>query len=316
MTCVLEVAPEERTAFAYLLLAEAGRLRTGTKEHQEVGRGLRSVYDGFVAAPEGPVEVELLNDEMYMLGIRNYADSSELEEYWLDNRASIRQRGERAPFPESHIGAAIEAYFPEAVTDPEAWHFNDVRPIFSELGFKIDRSLTEGAPRVRGIYNKERAEIIRRTRAEQANRAIARGRNYPRGVTLEAWRRGVREGNLGPGEMTEVKIDGVRILIVNVDGNFHALQGTCTHAPELSRISGLVDGSLDPSSGCVTCPWHGAQFDVRTGQVARQPYAPEFKERHAFKGRVRSALDLRRTADDLRSYETKIDDGFVWVNVI
>ena len=49
MTCTLEVAPEERTAFAYLLLAEAGRLRSGTREHQEVAEGLQSLYDGFVA---------------------------------------------------------------------------------------------------------------------------------------------------------------------------------------------------------------------------------------------------------------------------
>jgi len=316
MTCVLEVAPEERTAFAYLLLAEAGRLRTGTKEHQEVGRGLRSVYDGFVAAPEGPVEVELLNDEMYMLGIRNYADASELEEYWLDNRASMRQRGERAPFPEAHIGAAIEAYFPEAVADPEAWHFNDVRPIFSELGFKIDRSLTEGAPRVRGIYNKERAEIIKRTRQMQAERALRRGRQYPSGVEFDAWRRVLRDGHLGPGEMTEITVEGTRLLLTNIEGEYFAMDGACTHDRLLSAIRGLAEGELDAATACVTCPWHGAQYDVRTGRVRRQPYAAEFNREHRLTSGIPAVLDPRRTAKDVRPYKTKVEDGYIWVNVI
>jgi 3-phenylpropionate/trans-cinnamate dioxygenase ferredoxin subunit len=316
MTCILEVTPEERTAFAYLLLAEAGRLRLGTREHQEIGQGLRSVYEGFIAAPPGPVEVELLNDEMYMLGVRNHADASELEEYWLDNRASMRQRGEPAPFPEEHTGAAIQTYYPGAVSDPENWHFNSERPVFTELGFKIDRSLTEGAPRVRGLYNKERAEIIKRTRAMQAARAQQRGRLYPSGVEFDAWRRAVRDGHLGVGEMTEVTLEGTRLLLANVDGEYFAIDNTCTHAPELSRLRGLTAGELDPARYCVTCPWHGAQYDVRTGRALRQPYAPEFNREHLVAGRLLSAVDFRRTASDVRPYKTKVEDGYIWVNVI
>jgi 3-phenylpropionate/trans-cinnamate dioxygenase ferredoxin subunit len=316
MTCILEVAPEERTAFAYLLLAEAGRLRSGTREHQEIAAGLRSLYDGFVAAPEGPVEVEMLNDEAYMLGVRNHADASELEEYWLDNKASMRHRHEPAPFPDPDIGRAIQAFFPEVVSDPENWHFNQVRPIFTELGFKIDRAVTEGAPRVRGLYNKERAEIIRRTRQMQAERAVQRGRNYPRGVEFDAWRRAIRVEHLAPGEMTEIKLDGNRLLLANVDGDYFAIDGSCTHAPELSALSGLADGQFDPATYCVTCPWHGAQYDLRNGRVQRQPYAPEFNRDHLVKGRLLSVVDFRRTASDLRTYETKVDDGYVWVNVI
>ena len=316
MACTIVVTPEERTAFAYLLLAEIGRLRAGTRENREVADGLQSVYDGFVAAPEGPVEVETLNDEMFMLGVHNHVHASELEDYWLDNRASMRHGGETAPFPEEQIGEAIRTYFPEALTNPEEWHFNQVRPIFSELGFKIDRALTTGAPRVRGLYNKDRAEIIRRTRMMQAERAAQRGRSYPRGVEIEAWRRAVRVGYLSPGEMTEVKLDGARILLANVGGEYYAIDGACTHAPELSALSGLADGELEPESLCVTCPWHGAQFDLRSGRAVRQPYAPEFKREHLVKGRVMSAVDIRRKARDVRAYHTKVEDGYVWVDVV
>jgi nitrite reductase/ring-hydroxylating ferredoxin subunit len=253
---------------------------------------------------------------MYMLGVRNHADASELEEYWLDNKASMRQRGEPAPFPEEHLGEAIQTYFSEAVTDPEAWQFNTVRPIFSELGFKIDRSLTEGAPRVRGLYNKERAEIIRRTRAMQATRALQRGRLYPSGVEFDAWRRAIRDGQLGPGEMTELRIEGVRILLANIDGLYYAIDGACTHDRLLSAIRGLAEGDLDTTTGCVTCPWHGAQYDVRTGKAERQPYAAEFNREHRLASGIPAVIDPRRTAKDVRPYKTKVDNGYVWVNVI
>jgi nitrite reductase (NADH) small subunit len=49
------------------------------------------------------------------------------------------------------------------------------------------------------------------------------------------------------------------IALFNVDGEFHALDGICPH-----QGGPLGKGQL---AGCiVTCPWHGWQFDVTTGQ--------------------------------------------------
>ena len=310
MVATLQLTPEERTPFAYILALEIGHLNEGTAEHREVAEGLKEVLRILESAPEGPVELEFMNDELYMIGVRNHADASELEEYWLDNRASMRQRSEPAPFPDPHVGEAITRYYPQVVSDPESWHFNQVRPIFSALGFKIDRAITEAAPRVRGIYNKERAEIIRRTREMQAQRAAERGRSYPGDIDIVAWRRAIRAGRLAPGEMTDVELGGSRILIANVDGQYYALDDVCTHAPELSRLQGLAKGELDTERLCVTCPWHGAQYNVRSGRVVRQPYAPEFNRRHLVKGRLTSLVDIRRTATDIRAYPTKVEDGY------
>jgi nitrite reductase/ring-hydroxylating ferredoxin subunit len=52
--------------------------------------------------------------------------------------------------------------------------------------------------------------------------------------------------------------------VFNVDGNFCATQSKCTH-----RQGPLNEGKLDGSM--VTCPWHGAQFNVCTGAVVRGP---------------------------------------------
>src|SRR5437870_13452655 len=66
------------------------------------------------------------------------------------------------------------------------------------------------------------------------------------------------------GELMAVEVDGEPICLAKVDGKVYAFTDNCTH------ISGpLSEGDLE---GCVlTCPWHGAQFDVRTGKVLRGP---------------------------------------------
>jgi 3-phenylpropionate/trans-cinnamate dioxygenase ferredoxin subunit len=64
--------------------------------------------------------------------------------------------------------------------------------------------------------------------------------------------------------MTRVMVDGVPVLLCNVDGEFYAVEDVCTHD------GGALDGGeLD---GCrVMCPRHGAFFDVRTGQALTLP---------------------------------------------
>jgi 3-phenylpropionate/trans-cinnamate dioxygenase ferredoxin component len=68
---------------------------------------------------------------------------------------------------------------------------------------------------------------------------------------------------LPPGEATTVKAD-VAIAVFNVDGEFLAVDDTCTH-----QDASLADGWLD---GCaVECPLHASCFDLRTGQVSGPP---------------------------------------------
>jgi nitrite reductase/ring-hydroxylating ferredoxin subunit len=52
--------------------------------------------------------------------------------------------------------------------------------------------------------------------------------------------------------------------VFNIEGGFCATQAMCTH-----KRGPLSEGSLD--SGTVTCPLHGAQFNVWTGAVLRGP---------------------------------------------
>ena len=73
------------------------------------------------------------------------------------------------------------------------------------------------------------------------------------------WVRVASVDELPPGSCGEY-VAGERIVaLFNVDGKFHALDGICPH-----QGGPLGKGEL---TGCVvTCPWHGFQFDVTTGQ--------------------------------------------------
>lgn len=69
---------------------------------------------------------------------------------------------------------------------------------------------------------------------------------------------------VGEGEMMAVEVDGEPVCLANVNGTICAFTDNCTH------IGGpLNEGELDGE--VLTCPWHGAQFNVRTGEVLRGP---------------------------------------------
>ncbi len=70
--------------------------------------------------------------------------------------------------------------------------------------------------------------------------------------------------DIPPGESKCVDVDGDPVAIFNLDGQFYAISDTCTHA-QASLSEGFVE------EGIVTCPLHGAQFDIKTGKNMTMP---------------------------------------------
>jgi 3-phenylpropionate/trans-cinnamate dioxygenase ferredoxin subunit len=64
---------------------------------------------------------------------------------------------------------------------------------------------------------------------------------------------------LPPGAAMQVVVNGKTIALFNINGTFHAIDDVCTH-----RGASLSEGLLDGVE--IVCPWHGARFDVTTGQ--------------------------------------------------
>ncbi|MFN8521845.1 MAG: non-heme iron oxygenase ferredoxin subunit [Chloroflexota bacterium] len=67
-----------------------------------------------------------------------------------------------------------------------------------------------------------------------------------------------------PGTMKEVDLDGESVVVVNVAGQYYAIEGVCTH-----QGGPLGEGQLKDC--VVTCPWHSAAFDVRSGDAVHLP---------------------------------------------
>jgi nitrite reductase (NADH) small subunit len=78
-------------------------------------------------------------------------------------------------------------------------------------------------------------------------------------IIMPQWLRIADVEQCRPGSACEI-IAGERVIaLYHVDDQFYALDGICPH-----QGGPLAQGKLE---GCiVTCPWHGWQYDVRTGQ--------------------------------------------------
>lgn len=69
---------------------------------------------------------------------------------------------------------------------------------------------------------------------------------------------------MAAGAIKQVEANGKSIALFNLDGDFYAIGNECTH-----RGGPLAEGFVEGES--VTCPWHGAQFSIKTGAVEGAP---------------------------------------------
>ncbi|KAL0973147.1 hypothetical protein UPYG_G00199590 [Umbra pygmaea] len=93
------------------------------------------------------------------------------------------------------------------------------------------------------------------------------------------------ESDLQDGQMREVEVEEQKILLVRTGGQYSAVGSKCSHygAP-------LIKGTLFGDR--VRCPFHGACYNVKTGDIEEYP-----------------GLDC------LPSYKVKVEDGKVYVSV-
>jgi nitrite reductase/ring-hydroxylating ferredoxin subunit len=115
----------------------------------------------------------------------------------------------------------------------------------------------------------------------------------------------------------EVRIRSVRVTLVREGENVYALGGLCSHARlPLGGLPGSPIKAIPISDDCVTCPFHGARFDIKTGRAVRQPFSSEWNQNHPFLGRLQSKLFFfNKSAPDQQTYPVRVEDGEVFVKV-
>jgi nitrite reductase/ring-hydroxylating ferredoxin subunit len=90
---------------------------------------------------------------------------------------------------------------------------------------------------------------------------------------------------MGERELAAFPVTGKRIAIAKVGEAFYAFGDTCTH-----QGCSLAQGELDGTT--VTCPCHGSEFDVTTGEVIRGP-----------------------ASEPVQSFPVRVEDGLLRVEV-
>jgi len=92
--------------------------------------------------------------------------------------------------------------------------------------------------------------------------------------------------------MKKVVAGGKEVLLANVDGAYYAITNKCTHLG-----GSLADGVLDRC--IVTCPRHGARFDVTSGKSV---------------GEAKIAF-IKMAVKDEERYEVKVEGNNILVAV-
>jgi len=76
--------------------------------------------------------------------------------------------------------------------------------------------------------------------------------------------------NIAEGEIKSFEIEGEVIAIAKVNNRIYAFVDSCSHMD-----FPLSDGSLEGE--IITCAYHGAQFNIATGEVLSMPAASPIK---------------------------------------
>ena len=121
----------------------------------------------------------------------------------------------------------------------------------------------------------------------------------------------IEAGELAPGGMKAAAIEGREIVVCNAGGHFYAVERRCGHMSAPLEMGTLVGTVL-------TCPMHCAQFDITTGEALAGPIphdwgtepAPPRVAQHM--GNIGALMAHIRT-ESLRTFETKVDAGIVWI---
>ena len=68
-----------------------------------------------------------------------------------------------------------------------------------------------------------------------------------------------QQSEIPEGTGKRVELGGKEVAVFNSGGNFYAIENTCCH-----RGGPLAEGDVDGTT--VTCPWHGWEYNITTGQ--------------------------------------------------
>lgn len=126
---------------------------------------------------------------------------------------------------------------------------------------------------------------------------------------------------IAPGTSKRVGIGSRHIAVFNLGGEFFALNDKCPHESGslcAGKIVGLAsadqpgDYSLKRDGEFVKCPWHGWEFDIRTGQSWCDPAKTRVR---AYKADVESGDKLAEETYVAETFAVSIDKNYIVIEI-
>ena len=112
---------------------------------------------------------------------------------------------------------------------------------------------------------------------------------------------------LPPGSVTAADIDGARVCVANVHGELFAVQDSCPHL-----FANLSAGELNGAN--IVCPWHGSEFDMRTGATKRWLPSGIWNILNRTTPPLPTSLEAKLKPSRIRSFRARVVDGVVRVS--
>ena len=79
---------------------------------------------------------------------------------------------------------------------------------------------------------------------------------------VTGWVEACPASDVADGAAKVAYINGNQVAVFKIDGTYHAIANRCPHAR-----GPLSEGAIDVANCTVTCPWHYAKFDLKTGTL-------------------------------------------------
>ena len=128
-------------------------------------------------------------------------------------------------------------------------------------------------------------------------------------------------GELRPGEKKLVSVKGRKIGVFNVNGEFFALANRCPHEGgpmcegrivPLVQSAGPGDYSLTRKGEFLRCPWHGWEFEIRTGQSYCDPENTRLRQ---FKIAVEPGETLVKGPYIAETFTVAVEENYVVIDL-
>jgi 3-phenylpropionate/trans-cinnamate dioxygenase ferredoxin subunit len=126
---------------------------------------------------------------------------------------------------------------------------------------------------------------------------------------------------VAPGTSKLVEVKGREIGIFNVAGEFFALANRCPHAGG-SLCKGIIGGlaladrpghyRLERQGEFLRCPWHGWEFEIRTGQSYCDPKSTRIRQ---FNVKVEHGEDLAKGPYVAETFPVSVEQDYIVVDL-